>query len=581
MVKLVLLLTAIAALGSFLLSIHVLLRRQWRYQNYMALLFLSIALWNLTIVLQGMSNSFEERLFWVKVAYPAMMSAPVFFFLLIHQFTHLHTPVSTKAVILLFLVPLLSSLMVWSPDWQHLMWQEVAWRETPYGWMALHVHGKWYYVGSFYLYALALIACFYLIRGMSRFPRLYKRIFAVLLVALVIPLFSHLLYTWNGNILFGFDPTSLSITVTSCLFFYLVSRHNILSMSPVAQNNVLDYLQDAVLLLDNSGKITDCNTKAGEMLKQLGMERCKGELFARCLSRWKELDVQLHAPERVRTPISLLNRRFLLSHNVVRNAIHENVGEILVFHDVTEVEEREQALLQLNSQLNAANELKDMLFRVVSHDLRGPVSSVTGLLEVFVERNEIPSKEVMRVLYKASAGSFYLLDDLLHWANSQRNALTLHPDYYPLCESAGRVVNLLRFQYQEKSIQVKNDCVQYITAYYDKSSLEIALRNLVSNAIKFSHPGGIIAIEGRLGNDYAILTVKDNGVGIPPDTLEQLNRDEVVQSKLGTSNEQGTGFGIQLCKALIKANHGTLSIQSTPGQGTMVTLNIPLRSMAK
>jgi len=577
MVDLVLLLSAFAALGSFLLSIHVLLRKQWRYQNYMALLFFSIAVWNLTIVLQGRSRSLEESLFWVGVAYPAMVSSPVFFFLLIHQFTHLHTPVSWKAIFLLFLIPTLTSMMVWNPDWQHLLWKAVNWSQTPYGWMALHEHGKWYYVNSFYLYALALTACFYLIRGMYRFPALYKRIFLLLLVALLIPLFSHLFYTWKSNILYGFDPTGLTITFTSFLFFFLVSRHNILSMSPIAQNNVLDYLQDAVLLLDNSGKITDCNLKASEILKQLGFDRCKGELFSRCLSRWKELEIQLLAPERMRTPISLLNRRFRVLHNVVRNANHENVGEILVFHDVTDVDEREQALLLLNSQLKSANELKDMLFRVISHDLRGPISSLTGLLEVFVDRNEIPTKEIMRVLYKASSGSFYLLDDLLHWANSQRNALTLHPDYYPLCESAGRVINLLRFQYQEKSIEVRNDCVRYITAFFDKSSLEIVIRNLVSNAIKFSHPGGQIVIEGRLGNDFAYLSIKDQGVGMPAEILDKLHRDEIVQSQVGTANEVGTGFGIQMCRALMKANHGELTIMSTPGEGTTVTLSIPLR----
>jgi signal transduction histidine kinase len=183
----------------------------------------------------------------------------------------------------------------------------------------------------------------------------------------------------------------------------------------------------------------------------------------------------------------------------------------------------------------------------------------------------------MRGLYKASSGSFYLLDDLLHWANSQRNALTLHPDYYPLCESAGRVINLLRFQYQEKSIEVRNDCVRYITAFFDKSSLEIVIRNLVSNAIKFSHPGGQIVIEGRLGNDFAYLSIKDQGVGMPAEILDKLHRDEIVQSQVGTANEVGTGFGIQMCRALMKANHGELTIMSTPGEGTTVTLSIPLR----
>ena len=285
----------------------------------------------------------------------------------------------------------------------------------------------------------------------------------------------------------------------------------------------------------------------------------------------------LHSPVGTNPVVSLRERSFRLSHNIVRNADNENVGEIFVFHDITEALQKESETLRMNTQLKNANEVKDMLFRVVSHDLRGPICSLTGLLELFVERGEIPSPEIMRVLYKASAGSFYLLDDLLHWANSQRNTLTLSPDYHALCDSVVRVMNLLRFQYQEKEIEVKNGCVQYITAYYDKSSFEIVLRNLVSNAIKFSHPGGHILIEARLGNDFAYLTVKDNGVGISPEILDQLNRDAVVKSQLGTSNEQGTGFGIQMCRALVMANHGELTIVSKPGVGTSVTFTVPLR----
>ena len=578
MVKFILLLTSFAALGSLLLSIHVLLRKQWRYQNYLALLFLSIAIWNLSVLMQGLGNSLQDRIFWVGVAYPAMMSAPLFFFLLIHQFTHLHSSPSTSALVLLFLIPALSSLIVWSPQWQHLVWSEILWKETPFGMMALFEHGWWYYVEVFYLYALVSVACFYLVRGIYRFPSIYKRVFSLLLVALLLPLATHLLYTWKGDILYGFDPTGLAITATSALFFFLISKYNILSINPIAQNNVLDYLQDAVILIDPSGKIIDCNRKASEMLMQLGVARCKGELFSHCLSQWKELEELLHSPVATNHLLSLRDRRYRLSHNIVRNADNENVGEIFVFHDITEALQKESEMLRINTQLQNANELKDMLFRVVSHDLRGPICSLTGLLELFVERGEIPSPEIMRVLYKASAGSFYLLDDLLHWANSQRNTLSLSPDYHALCDSVVRVMNLLRFQYQEKEIDVKNACVQYITAYFDKSSLEIVLRNLVSNAIKFSHPGGQILIEARLGNDFAYLTVKDHGVGMTPEILDQLNRDAVVKSQLGTSNEQGTGFGIQMCRALVKANHGELTIISNPGEGTSVTFTVPLRN---
>jgi signal transduction histidine kinase len=240
------------------------------------------------------------------------------------------------------------------------------------------------------------------------------------------------------------------------------------------------------------------------------------------------------------------------------------------------IEQQKEAMEHQAVQLLLNNQQKDKLFSIIAHDLRGPLNSLKGLLD-FEKENRLPESEIrsmMDELRRSVDNSSELVGNLLFWASSQLNGIMVTPVCLPLRRLVDETLHLYIRLAGEKNIVLKNDVDPGLTAYADKDMIQVILRNLVSNAIKFCRKGDTVTITGQHSGNCVEICVADTGVGIKEDILEKIRRKESITT-YGTAREKGTGLGMLLCREFTEANGGFFRIDSEWGKGSWFYFTIP------
>jgi len=240
-------------------------------------------------------------------------------------------------------------------------------------------------------------------------------------------------------------------------------------------------------------------------------------------------------------------------------------------------------VLAISRVLQKANQSKTQLLSILSHDLRSPLNSIQSFLELLLEYdidvNE--SRTIKASLLKETKNTQVMLHNLLLWTKGQmEGGLQVSLTSIPLFHELKLVLEILHISALEKMITIKNEINPDICIIADVEMIKVVVRNLISNAVKFTPSGGTIALISSVANDLVTLTVEDNGIGISADKQEQLF-SAGAESTYGTNNEKGVGLGLMLCKEFTELQGGTISFKSTVGKGSQFSLTFPLCPLSK
>ena len=229
-------------------------------------------------------------------------------------------------------------------------------------------------------------------------------------------------------------------------------------------------------------------------------------------------------------------------------------------------------LNQLNLQLSEVNKTKDKFLSIIAHDLRGPYQTTLGLSQFISDDFEALGKDDLKGSIKNLNSSlknqYNLLNDLLHWAELQGGSFTLETEKIKLIESVSNVNSLLQLAAQKKNIKLFNNVNDDIFVSADKNMLHLVLRNLISNSIKFTTKDGYVKVTSEIKNGDIHICVEDTGIGIPKDEYNKLFKLDSHYSKKGTSNEEGSGLGLILCKEIVEKHGGKIWVESEINKGT-------------
>ncbi|MFA9389004.1 MAG: sensor histidine kinase [Prolixibacteraceae bacterium] len=258
----------------------------------------------------------------------------------------------------------------------------------------------------------------------------------------------------------------------------------------------------------------------------------------------------------------------------------EDIMRIVGSRITAEIERiKVQTALEISeSNLRNANASKDRFFSIISHDLKSPFNSLLGLSEMLVDDvknkkyNEISS--YANQIHDVSSQSYVLLQNLLDWSLTQTGNISYHPEQIKLYELANEVITFLSVLASQKKIKLNASISPDLAVIADRKMLTTILRNLVSNAIKYTQTGGVITLTASLANDKIKMSVSDTGVGIAPKNLEKLFKIENNYSTSGTENESGTGLGLILCKEFTKRHNGDIWVESELGKGSTFNFTI-------
>ncbi|MFP4555832.1 MAG: histidine kinase N-terminal 7TM domain-containing protein [Bacteroidales bacterium] len=251
--------------------------------------------------------------------------------------------------------------------------------------------------------------------------------------------------------------------------------------------------------------------------------------------------------------------------------------------DINERKRFEEKLSNKNQELVKANAEKDKFFSIIAHDLKGPFQGFIGLTQLMSESINDMSVEEMKEItqsLKVTAKNLYeLLDNLLSWALIKRGHKRFNPQKVRLHTIVQNVVEVVLPQVKLKKITLKNEVDNNLNVLCDKESVNTILRNLISNAIKFTPKGGEIRILTKAsGQKFIEVTVQDNGIGMPTNIQEKLFKLDKKVSRPGTDNEPSTGLGLILSKELVEKHGGKIWVESKEGEGSRFKFLIPVAS---
>ena len=263
-----------------------------------------------------------------------------------------------------------------------------------------------------------------------------------------------------------------------------------------------------------------------------------------------------------------------------RDADDRIVGVLGIFEDITERKLRQEEIILKNDLLQAMNAEKDKFFSIIAHDLRSPFNSFLGLTQIFSSGlNSMPPSEVQHIAdnMKRSAANLYsLLENLLEWSRMQRGLMEFKPERFNLHQRISDCVDLISGPAKTKNISVSYYIPKNYEIIADKHMFDAIIRNLVSNAIKFTKSQGEICISAKTGKDgLTEIRIKDTGIGMNAGLLDSLFRLDQQTSRLGTENEPSSGLGLLLSKEFVERHNGKISVQSEPGAGSTFTIMIP------
>lgn len=229
-----------------------------------------------------------------------------------------------------------------------------------------------------------------------------------------------------------------------------------------------------------------------------------------------------------------------------------------------------------NLRLERAKSARDRLFSIIGHDLRGPVGNLKSSLDLLGNDtlDMETFQEIRDDLHRGVDHVLITLGNLMEWGSLQTNPLDARPEAVNLLSTAQDEIHLLNLLAKEKHILIENSIPAEASILADPRQIKSVLRNLLSNAIKFTRAHGRISLSARRNQDRWTLAVTDDGVGMDPARSRSLFDDD-PDSTLGTKGERGLGLGLQLCMDFVQANGGTISVESTPGQGTTFLVTLP------
>lgn len=234
---------------------------------------------------------------------------------------------------------------------------------------------------------------------------------------------------------------------------------------------------------------------------------------------------------------------------------------------------------ELAGRLSELNDTKDRFFNIIAHDLKSPFNAITGFSDLLIsqlkEKDYDGIEQYAGIILQSSNKAMDLLSNLLEWARTQTGKIQFNPEVIPLNEFVEDIAGFFDDIAAPKNITIKRKIPQNITVTADFSMLGTIMRNLISNAIKFTPTSGEIVVSVDNKNNGVQVAVSDNGVGITGERLDQLFRIDKNVSTMGTANEKGTGLGLILCKEFVEKHGGKIWVESQVGKGSAFIFTLP------
>lgn len=563
--------------GVFCLFLALIVRiNKGKSTLWFMLLMLSITVWAISYALELSSTSFEQMLFIINFEYLGISFVPAFWIIFILKFVGKDSWLTPINTVLLFVIPVTTQIMVITNDQHYLHYQSIVFDDTGAIPVTRVERGVWYSIHTTFFYIMMVWGIVLLIRRFRHAEVIFQKQSRAIFLGALVPWIVNLFYLLGYNPFPNIDLTPFAFLATASIAGVALLKWRLFDIVPVARDKVIDAMHDGVMVVDSRSRIVDVNKKMTQFLKKTSNE-LMGKELTRVFPMSKEWFNDTHnigIETRIDNGGTVTHLELKMTSLTDRNTVYS--GELLLFRDITERRNAQENFRYQAEELGRLNKLKDRLFSIIAHDLRGPLTNLKEILELN-KKGAITGDEFNELLPHISKDVNYtvgLLENLLYWSKSQLQGERIILQDFDLRQLSDKVLPLLGKRAQEKGIKLKNGIDEGTMVYADVDMIELVIRNLVSNAVKFCSQGDHITVLADEDDTMITVEVRDTGIGIEEDKIDKLFGLETFTTR-GTGEEQGTGLGLLLCREFVEKNGGQIWVESRPHIGSSFFFSLP------
>ncbi|MET3506411.1 histidine kinase N-terminal 7TM domain-containing protein [Halalkalibacter oceani] len=558
-------------------------RRRDQLSRYFALIMLAISFYSLGYGFEIISTSLAQAKFWLNVQYIGIPFISTFWLMMVMGFTGHLASLKKWVVPLLFIIPVCTLILYYTNDFHHLYYRDIQFEpDSTHLSSILLFKGPWYWIHITHSYLLNAISVILFIVMFTKALPIVRKQQLVLMFGAIAPWSANLIYVFMPDKV-NMDMTPLGFTVTGLVYMWGIYRFNLLRLVPIAYQTIFETMQDGAVIIDDAHKITHVNQAAKEIFQPL--QKWKGETVSvqQIFASHPDLLAFIHSTESGETRLSIRKGAETCHYQVKMSIMVDKwritLGKIIIFTDMTQIVLYQEQLLTNAKQLKETQAFKDKLFAVITHDIRDPLALLINLTELIEEDYIDSTSEQSRVFREVSSrvrGTYLLVENLLDWFRSQKGEIHFKPLMWELEPIVRHVVHEIEPRAEIKQIRLSMTIQEDVHVYADKEMLEMILRNLLFNAIKFTETGEKVHLTFTRIADSVTISVRDSGTGVDPVVGQSLFHKVQEISSPGTDGEQGTGLGLYLCGKLVRLHGGDIWYESNPGRGSTFCFTLPV-----
>jgi signal transduction histidine kinase len=568
----------ITAALNFMLALYSLRYRKSPGILIYFFLLLAISFYSYGYAYELQSNKPESLLYWLHIEYIGISFIPSLLIMLALRYTGRVRILKPWLIILLVLYGMVILYLQFT-NFRGFFYHnfDLVFSENIV--FANFGHGPAYWVHQFVMNIILLICTILYFLNIGKTKGLNRIRAYIMFISCIIPYIIYL------NYILGYRPHNLdlnpfSFTLVGFLFALGVFRFQLLEYLPITFEHVFDSMADGVVILDNQGKLVSYNQSASQLFPQLNV-RMKGESPDIILKKLPSLsDLQDGYETDIEIPANDNPAYYHVRVVTIKNERNKPKGRTIIFTNVTERRLKENKLVQKEKALKGLNASKDKFLALIGHDLRNSFHLMINLSDMLIGNIEMDNKEgalkKANIIYDTSVGTYHLLQNLLEWALLQQKGMQLKKTSQNIIALVNDEIQGLKTLFEQKELTISHITEKPVMVMADREMIRTILRNLISNAIKYSYPGGNIRITEIVKPESLTVSIHDNGIGMTAEEQELLFGAEGILTKKGTAAEDGTGLGLRLCREFILLHHGEISVTSEPEKGSTFSFTIPL-----
>ncbi|WP_207532433.1 histidine kinase N-terminal 7TM domain-containing protein [Desertivirga arenae] len=553
--------------------------------KYLGYLMLAAALWAFAYALELLQTDLARMTTIVQIEYLGIAFLPAFWMLFVLKFLSKENYLKVPYISLLFLIPLLTVILVWTNEWHHLHYTKVYLEKQDHFNLFKFQTGPWYIVFTIYYYLVLLLSIVLLLKSKVTNDILLKKQKRFLVAGALVPWFFNMLYLLGVRPDNGIDLTPFAFMISSFCFTFALLKYQLFNILPIAREQIVEALQQGVLVIDQEERVIDFNPKMSSILA-LDASTLSGRDVHQLLPHLESID-RISKETEITIDKGATSKTYALSISDLYDKKDRIRGKILLFNDVTERKETEIALLKAKEAAEQATVAKDQFLSTMSHEIRTPMNSILGFTHLLLQNNpREDQKEFLGIQRFSAENLLVLINDILDFSKIQSGKLQIEETPVDLNNLLQNIYATLKNAATEKGIDLvltlPEESLPPVLA--DPVRLSQIFVNLVGNAIKFTEKGRVEIIAETLirEQDYTkiLFQISDTGIGIAPDKIDQIFESFTQASADTTRKFGGSGLGLTITKQLLRLMKSDVSVSSTPGEGSVFSFQLELKNAA-